>query len=175
MTLYAYKDTIATSCVVVCLVVLALASPADAQVGDSKAVAVSAVFGDRVKVAFDRASVALDTVAYDPDSVTPITAAPLTVSARARVPPNQRIVMTIQADGPLRSGSDTIPERKLTWTIAGDGFDPKGMASAAAAHTIGTWRGSGSWSGTQVYEFADSWAYTVGAYSLVMNYTIAMP
>src|SRR5687768_7777684 len=141
----------------------------------TKTVSVNAVIASRVKVSFDRTAVAFDTVAYDPSSIVPIQATPLTVTAKARVEPNARVVMTVQADGPLRSGSDTIPANQISWIMTGAGFQNGGTANPNAARTIGSWRGSGSWTGTQTYQFTDSWNYIVGSYTMTMTYTVSAP
>jgi hypothetical protein len=155
--------------------VLALPGRAAAQQQAQGVVAVSASFGERVKLSFDRTVVALDTDAYDPDTVVPIRAEPLIITAKARVVGNRRLLLTAQANGPLTSGTDTIPLNKLTWTAAGDGFFKNGMAQQNAPRHVGQWRGSGTWVGSQVYEFEDSWDYAVGVYTVVMIYTLSMP
>ena len=138
-------------------------------------VQVQATVNARCKVVFDRTAVTFDTNAYDTGTVVPVQALPLTVTAKARVPPHTRVVMTVQADGPFVSGSDTIPANSLSWSMTGPGFQAGGTANPHAPRTIGSWRGSGSWAGTQIYEFADSWNYAVGSYRLTMTYTIASP
>jgi hypothetical protein len=154
---------------------LVSAADAVAQTPVTAVVNVSASFAQRVKVTFDRTSVTFNTQAYDVNTVVPVQAAPLTVSAKARVPPNQRMVMTVQADGPFVSGASTIPANKLTWTMTGAGFQAGGTANPNAARMLGSWRGSGNYTGTQVYEFLDSWNYSVGTYTLTMTYTVTLP
>src|SRR5687768_3518804 len=146
-----------------------------AEIRLAQAISVNAVIASRVKVVFDRTAVAFDTLAYDPDSIVPIQATPLTVTAKARVSPHTRVIMTLRADGPLTSGTDTIPANQISWTMTGDGFQNGGTANPNAARTIGSWRGSGSWTGTQIYQFTDSWSYNVGLYTLTMTYTVSAP
>jgi hypothetical protein len=136
---------------------------------------VTAVIGSRVHVSFDRSSVSFDTTAFDPGSVVPISAAPLTVVAKARVPDRTQVELTVQADGPLRAGTNTIPESTISWTGTGTGFRNNGTASANNARVVGRWRGPGIYSGVQTYQFTDSWTYTVGAYTLILNYTLSAP
>jgi len=155
--------------------IVGLASPASAQTTVNASINVQATFGTRVKVVFDRTTVTMDTQAYDPDTVTTITSDPLILSARARVEGNTRIVLTLLADGPLRSGTSTIPANKVGWTIAGPGFHANGTANPNSARLIGQWRGSGAWTGTQIYSFEDSWTYPVGVYSMLMTYTFSIP
>jgi hypothetical protein len=147
----------------------------EAQTTATASLNVQATFATRVKVVFDRTTVTLDTQAYDPDTVTAVVADPLTLSARARVTGNTRVVLTLQADGPLQSGADTIPANKISWTIAGTGFMANGTANPNVARLIGQWRGSGDFTGTQVYSFEDSWSYPVGSYSMLMTYTFSIP
>ena len=109
--------------------VVGLPNPVSAQTTVNATLNVQATFGTRVKVAFDRTTVTMDTQAFDPDSVTAIASDPLTLSARARVEGNTRSVLTLLADGPLRSGTNTIPANKITWTIAGPGFHANGTAT----------------------------------------------
>ena len=149
--------------------------PASAQNTLNASVTVSAVFGDRVKMVFDRTAVDIATTAVDPSTVTPALAPPLTVTAKARTTPNQRIVLTVQADGPFRSGPSTIATNKLSWTTTGAGFNASGTASSTAAKQVGSWRGSGVWTGVQTYAFADDWTYAVGVYTLTMTYTLTLP
>ena len=176
MTIRAFARSLEASIgVAVCLAILAFARGAEAQQILKQSILVSATFGERVKVAFDRSSVVLDTEAYDPSTVTEIPAAPLSVTAKARIVGNARIVLTVQASGPLQSGPDTIPINKLTWSATGPGFMANGTANDNAARTLGSWRGSGTWTGIQTYKFTDSWSYPVGNYSAVLTYTLAVP
>jgi hypothetical protein len=161
--------------VAIVAVVVGLSSvPASAEVRTAS-IRVDAVFGDRVKMEFDRTTVAIDTTAFDPSTVTPALAAALTLTAKARTAPNQRVVLTVLADGDFQSGVSTIPANKLSWTTTGPGFSAGGTANPNAAKQVGSWRGSGTWTGSQTYQFADDWTYAVGAYTLTMTYTLTMP
>jgi hypothetical protein len=150
-------------------------APASGQTTLNASIRVDVVFGDRVKMEFDRSAVAIATTAVDPSTVTPALAAPLTVTAKARTSPNQRVVLTAKADGPFRSGPSTIPANKLSWTATGTGFTTAGTANENTARRVGDWRGSGVWTGVQTYAFADDWNYAVGVYTLTMTYTLTMP
>jgi hypothetical protein len=164
--------------VLACLSALAaaFASPGlHAQSQLTQAVRVDAVIGSLVKVQFDRGSVQFDTDAYDPATVLPVEATPLTVTTKARVPGNTRIVLTVQAGGPFVSASSTIPANRLSWTTSGPGFQAGGSANPNAARMVGSWRGSGVWTGTQIYTFEDSWTYAVGVYTMTMTYTVSAP
>ena len=139
----------------------------------SAIVRIDAVIGSHAKVTFDRSSIVLDSQA-NADTLPPVQAVPLTVTAKARLPGNARVVLTVQAGGPFVSGTDTIPETMLSWTTTGAGFRA-GTANANAAKMLGSWRGSGVWSGSQIYTFQDSWSYSAGVYGLTMSYTLSAP
>ena len=149
--------------------------PALAQNTLNASIRVDAVFGARVKMVFDRTAVDIATTAVDPSTVTPALATPLTVTAKARTSPNQRVILTVQANGPFTSGVSTIPASKLSWTTTGTGFNASGTASSNAAKQVGSWRGSGVWTGVQTYAFTDDWNYAVGVYTLTMTYTLSSP
>ena len=146
---------------------------AQAQGPLSRTVTVSAVISSHVKVSFDRSSVVLGSQATT-DILPPVQASPLTVTAKARVSPNDRIVLTVQADGDFVSGTATIPDSMLSWTATGNGFRP-GTANKNSAKMLGSWRGSGVYSGSQTYVFQDSWTYSAGVYALTMTYTLSAP
>ena len=153
--------------------ILLCQAAAQAQGPLSRTVTVSAVIGSHVKVTFDRSSVVLDSQATT-DTLPPVQAAPLTVTAKARVSGNDRIVLTVQADGDFVSGTDTIPDDTLSWTTTGTGFR-SGTANKNAAKMLGSWRGSGVFTGSQTYTFQDSWTYSAGVYGLTMTYTLSAP
>lgn len=173
MTLYLNRRALACSIAVMLVVVPARVARAQTQL--SQAIRVDAVIASFVKVQFDRMSVVFDTQAYDPATVVPVQATPLTVTAKARVPGNTRVVLTVQADGPFVSGASTIPANKLSWTMTGPGYQAGGTANPNAARMLGSWRGSSAWTGTQIYTFDDSWTYAVGVYSMTMTYTVTAP
>src|ERR1044072_3777603 len=60
----------------------------------------------------------------DPDTVPSIQAAqgPITLTAKARTSPNGAVTLTVMANGPLRSGINTITASNITWTATGAGF-----------------------------------------------------
>ena len=88
---------------------------------------------------------------------------------------NARVLLTVQADGPLSNGVTTIPANKIGWTATGPGFHANGTAAVNAPRIVGQWRGSGVWAGTQSYQFTDDWTYAVGVYTMTMTYTMSMP
>jgi hypothetical protein len=113
----------------------------------------------------------------DPDSVTSIVAAPLTIDVKARTSASGNVTLTVLANGDLKSGvTDTITIDKLTWSGAGDaGYSALGTSNKTTAQTVGSWTGSGSPSGTQTYALANSWAYATGTYTVTLNYTLTAP
>lgn len=80
----------------------------------------------------------------------------------------------------LTNADDIIPIANVSWTAAnvlGTGFVATGtMAKTpAAAVSVGTWTGSGKYTGTLTYALVNSWSYAVGSYSAKVTYTLACP
>jgi hypothetical protein len=110
----------------------------------------------------------------DPDVVPMIPASPVTIAitAKARTTPGGAITLTVQASGPLRSGTDTIPIGALRWTSSGPGFQG-GMMSANMAQPVGSWSNSGVRSGTQAYRLRNTWTRATGTYTTTLIYTLS--
>jgi len=110
----------------------------------------------------------------DPDAVPSIQAAPgaINVTVKARTLPGGTVTLTVVANGPLRSGIDTIPASNITWGATGAGFS-NGTLSAAVPQVVGSWSGSGIRTGTQTFFFRNLWSYATGTYTLTMTYTLS--
>lgn len=110
----------------------------------------------------------------DPDAVPSIQAAPgaINVTVKARTLPGGSVTLTVVANGPLRSGIDTIPASNITWGATGAGFS-NGTLSAAVPQFVGSWSGSGIRTGTQTFFFRNLWSYATGTYTLTMTYTLS--
>ena len=110
------------------------------------------------------------------DAVPQVTAlgGPLTITTKARATRGSQVQLTVQANGPLRSGLNTIAAGAITWTSTGAGF-VAGTLSAAAPVTVGTWIGSGSRSGTQTLMFQNLWTYASGTCTASLTYTLSAP
>jgi hypothetical protein len=110
----------------------------------------------------------------DPDTVplVPASEGPVTVTAKARATQGGQVTLTLQADGDLRSGMDTLPASELTWTATGPGF-VNGTVSAATPQTVAIWVGSGVHSGTQSFLFRNLWTHPTGTYTLTLTYTLS--
>jgi hypothetical protein len=98
----------------------------------------------------------------------------MTVTAKARANAGATVTLTVQAADDLRSGVDTIPATALTWTASGPGF-VAGTVSRAAPQLVGSWSGSGVRTGTQLYQFQNSWNYASGTYTVALLYTLSTP
>lgn len=98
----------------------------------------------------------------------------ITISARARVPRNSQITLTVQSTDDLRSGVTVLPASLVTWTSTGGGFSG-GTLSRTAPQLVGRWTGSGARTGTQAYRFENRWTHPVGVYSATLVYTLASP
>lgn len=112
----------------------------------------------------------------DPELTPLVPAVPsgITVSARARVPRNSQITLTVQSTDDLRSGVTVLPASLVTWTATGAGFTA-GTMSRTAPQLLGRWTGSGAHTGTQTYRFENRWTHPVGVYSATLVYTLASP
>jgi hypothetical protein len=110
----------------------------------------------------------------DPVAFPTLTASALTVDVSARTGPASNVTLTVLATGDLSSGSATIPVTSLAWTVGGAGF-AAGASSSTTAQSVGTWVGSGTRSGSQVYSLPNSWNYAVGTYTTTLNYTLTAP
>ncbi|HEX7124757.1 MAG TPA: hypothetical protein VF406_03135 [Thermodesulfobacteriota bacterium] len=130
----------------------------------------------------DRATLTLSTATInfpdsDPETVLSIAASenPVTVSARVRTGATSTPTLTVQANGDLSNGTDTIPISNVTWTASGSPFVAGTMNATVAqsAATFGT--GSGSYTGTFSYFLANDWAYNVGTYTATATYTLTAP
>ena len=98
----------------------------------------------------------------------------MTVTAKARAQAGATVTLTVQATDDLRSGVDTIPAGALTWTASGPGF-VAGTVSRIAPQLVGSWSGSGVRTGTQLYQFQNSWNYASGTYTVALLYTLSTP
>jgi hypothetical protein len=128
----------------------------------------------QARVSFSAASVTFPDA--DPDAMPLVSSVPagITVSARARVPPNTQVLLTVQATDDLRSGVTVLPASLVTWTATGTGFTG-GMLSRSAPQLVGRWTGSGVRTGTQHFRFENRWTHPTGTYSATLVYTLATP
>jgi hypothetical protein len=119
------------------------------------------------------------TFASQPGSTASITqtesGAQLNVTANARTSSAGAVTLTVVAGGDLASGGQTIPVGNLTWTGTGTGFNATGTMNKTTAQSVGSWTGSGVYSGTMTYAFANSWTYATGSYTATLTYTLTAP
>jgi len=146
--------------------------PAFAQQSATDTVTVSAVVSATAKLTLSSNAVAFADA--DPDTSPSISAAALTVGAKAKTSNGGAVTLTVQADGPLTSGGDTIAVGAITWTVGGAGF-AAGTMDDASAVSLGSWTNSGNRSGTQTYALTNSWTYATGNYSMTVTYTLTAP
>jgi hypothetical protein len=98
----------------------------------------------------------------------------LTISARARVPRNSQVTLTLQSTDDLRSGVTVLPASLVTWTATGSGF-ADGTLSRTSPQLVGRWNGSGVRTGTQNFRFENRWTHPTGVYSATLVYTLSSP
>ena len=72
----------------------------------------------------------------DPDAVPQVNAlgGPLTIATKARATRGSQVRLTVQANGPLRSGLNTIAAGAITWTTTGAGFVAGTLELGCAGH-----------------------------------------
>jgi hypothetical protein len=141
---------------------------------DTKALTINVVVGPAATLTIDKA--AINFANANPDSAPTITAAEGAVSVhiKVRTGATSSAILSHQADGPLTSGSNTIPVNNVSWTATGAGFTAGTMSSSAPV-SAGTIVGSGDHDGTFVYTFVNSWEYAVGTYATSSTYTLTAP
>jgi hypothetical protein len=123
------------------------------------------------------ASVSVTFANADPDTTPSITATEgaIAIDAKAKTSTGSTVTLTVLAANDLQgSGSDIIAINNITWAATGAGFTG-GTMSKAAAQTVASWTNSGSRSGTQTYQLANSWDYATGSYSTSATYTLTAP
>jgi hypothetical protein len=110
----------------------------------------------------------------DPDTAATLTStSPLVIDVKARTSKTGSVTLSVKSGGDLSSGTDTIGIANLRWTASGSGYVP-GTANTSDQN-VGTWTGSGHYSGSQTYTLLNSWAYNTGNYSATMTYTLTAP
>jgi len=112
----------------------------------------------------------------DPDTTPSVAATEnaVSVTAKVRTGASSTATLTHLAGGDLTSGGNTIAISNITWTATGTGFQA-GTMNKSTAKTVGSWTGSGSYSGTVSYFIVNSWSYTTGNYTVSTTYTLTAP
>jgi hypothetical protein len=111
----------------------------------------------------------------DPDSNPTVTAAPIGISARARVAPTTVVNLTVIAGAShFDAPGTTIPVTGLTWAATGTDF-LSGTMSSAAAQSVGSWTGPANKTSSQTYTLENLWSYAPGTHSVTLTYTLSTP
>jgi hypothetical protein len=147
-------------------------SPAYAQATDTANVVVSVNVSARARLTLS--ALAINFPDSDPDADPSIVATPLNVAVKARTTSGSNITLTVQANGPLTAGANTIPIANLTWTTTGAGY-VAGTSASATAQPVGSFTGSNNHAGTQTFALLNSWAYNIGTYTATLTYTLTAP
>ena len=149
-------------------------APVRAQATDSATVNVSVVVAAKAKLTITGGPVSFADA--DP-TTTPVLAATsdLAIDVKARTSAAGNVTLTVVSSNDLKSGSDTITIDNLTWTVGGSSGLLAGTMNKTTAKSVGSWTGSGSFSGTQGYKLANSWAYNTGTYTTTLTYTLTAP
>jgi hypothetical protein len=126
------------------------------------------------RVSFSTTSVTFPDADPGATPLVPSVPAGVSVSARARVPRNSQVTLTVQSTDDLRSGVTVLPASLITWTATGAGF-AGGTLSRTTPQLVGRWTGSGVWTGTQSFRFENRWTHPTGTYSATLVYTLSSP
>lgn len=126
------------------------------------------------RVSFSTSSVTFPDADPGATPFVPSVPAEVTISARARVPRNTQITLTLQSTDDLRSGVTLLPASLITWTVTGAGF-AGGTLSRTTPQLVGRWTGSGVRTGTQNFRFENRWTHPTGIYSATLVYTLSSP
>ena len=113
----------------------------------------------------------------DPDTTPSVAATEnaVSVTAKVRTGASSTATLTHLAGGDLTSGGNTIAISNVTWTATGTGYASTGRMNKSTAQSVGSWTGSGSYSGTLSYSIVNSWSYTIGNYTVSTTYTLTAP
>ena len=155
------------------LTVLAAASPAAAQTTATATVNVTVNVSARATLDFHGTN-AVTFADADPDTISSISAPAMTIDVKGRTSGGSNVTLTVLSNEDLSSGSDTIGIGNLTWTATGTGFTA-GTMDKTTAQAVGTWAGSGTHNGSMTLKLANSWAYSSGAYTATLTYTLTAP
>jgi hypothetical protein len=141
---------------------------------DTKTLTINVVVGPAATLTIDKT--AINFPSANPDTAPTIIAAEgaVGVHIKVRTGATSSATLSHQADGPLTSGSNTIPISNVSWTATGAGFTAGTMSSSAPV-SAGTMMGPGDRDGTFVYTFVNSWEYAVGTYATSSTYTLSAP
>ena len=137
--------------------------------------AVNMAVNERAKLTLGVA--AINFADADPDTTPsiPATENAVSVTAKVRTGVSSTSTLTHRASGNLSAGPGiTIPITNVSWTATGAGY-VAGTMSSSSNVPVGSWTGSGSYSGTFSYFIVNSWSYTTGSYTVSTTYTLTAP
>jgi hypothetical protein len=155
---------------------LALSTPAFAQAATANAsVSVTANINAKAKLNINAAAINFPAVVGDPDSTPTISATALGIDVKARTTAAGSVTLTVVATDDLKAGTATIAIANLTWASTGTNFAATGTSNTVTPQTVASFTGSGSYSGSQTYSLANSWAYSTGTYTTSLTYTLTAP
>ena len=154
------------------VLISALSTPALAQ--QSAVATLTVTFGGLAKLSFSTNAISFPDA--DPDTTPQIPSSPpaIVITAKARATRLSAVALTVSASDELRAGVTTIPVSEISWTASGPGF-VNGTLNRVAPQVVASWPGSGVYTGTQQYVFANRWSHPTGHYSLTLTYTLSSP
>jgi hypothetical protein len=113
----------------------------------------------------------------DPDLVSLIAAAPVTVTYRVRQNNNGSWLLTVRANGDLISGASTVDISNVSWVATPAPPFQNGTLSRTVAQTLASGDGNvnPTRSGSVTFRLANSWNYDAGTYTQTVVFTLTAP
>jgi hypothetical protein len=167
------RSSIGIAIVAVALVALVCAGHPAWAATDQQTLTINATVSAKAKLTLGVAAINFPDA--DPDTVPSIAAGenPVSVTVKAQTGGASAVTLSVQANGDLDSGTDTIDITNVTWTATGAGF--VGGTMNTVAQSAGSWTGPGRRDGTFSFWLSNSWDYPAGSYSQSVVYTLTAP
>ena len=122
----------------------------------------------------------IDRITFDVNQLPPTAipgvssgANPVPVAATGLVSAGSTITLTADSSAPLTDGTDSIPFTEISWSATGD-FSG-GTFSGAAGHMVDQFTGSGDYTGTYTFSYANSIPRPSSIYDGQVTYTLSSP
>lgn len=154
------------------VLISALAIPAAAQ--QSAVATLTVNLGGLAKLSFSTNAISFPDANPDTTPSVPSSPAAIVITAKARATRLSVVALTVSTSDDLRAGVSTIPATEISWTASGPGF-VNGTLNRVAPQMVASWPGSGVYTGTQQYVFANKWSHPTGNFSLTLTYTLSSP
>ena len=122
----------------------------------------------------------VDRITFNVDQLPPTAIAgvssganPVPVAATGLVPAGNTITLTADSSAALTAGTDTIPFTEVSWVGGGD--FASGTFTAVAGQQVDQFTGSGAYTGTYTFSYANSVTRPSAIYDGQVTYTLSSP